>query len=53
MAKHGKKPTRQQKKMISENGKNPQNWLVERETPQELVIIHRETGRLITFPKGA
>ena len=48
--KHGKTPTVRQKKLISKMGLNVENWLVERERP-ELVIVHRATGqtRTITY----
>lgn len=49
--KHGKNPTVRQKKLISKMGLACENWLVERETDTELVIVHRNTGqsRTITF----
>jgi len=53
MPKQGKRPTLKQRKLISFYGKNPAQWLVERDTSKEIVLVHRETGRLITFPKGA
>lgn len=42
--KQGKAPTRKHKQLISENGLNPLNWLVVKNLPQELHIIHRHTG---------
>ena len=42
--KHGKNPTRKQKKTLKENGLNYENWFVCMETPKEMVIEHRHTG---------
>ena len=39
--KHGKKPTREQRKLMEKWKVNTQDWLVERETLSELVLIHR------------
>ena len=39
--KHGKKPTREQRKLMQKWKVNPQDWLVERETLSQLVLIHR------------
>ena len=51
--KHGKKPTREQRKLMEKWRMNTQDWLVERETLSELVLIHRHfdnTKKII--PKG-
>lgn len=54
MAKQGKRPTVRQQKLIVEFGENPKEWFVERDTPKELVIVHRDDkGRLLSFRKGA
>lgn len=50
--KHGRKPTREQKKLLRKWGAVPENWLVERDTPNEMVIVHRVTGKTKTIPKG-
>jgi hypothetical protein len=50
--KAGKRPTRAQKKLLRDKGLNPYNWLVERVTSTELVIMHRETGTIKRFPKA-
>ena len=39
--KHGKKPTREQKMLMKQWRLNPENWLVERDTPEKMVIVHR------------
>lgn len=51
--KHGKKPTRSQKILIELRGLDPENWLIERDTVGELVILHRKTGSIKTIKKGA
>lgn len=51
--KHGKKPTREQRKLMEKWKVNTQDWLVERETLSELVLVHRhfdKTKKII--PKG-
>ena len=42
--KHGKNPTVRQKKLISGMGLNVENWLIERETDAEVVIVHRQSN---------
>ena len=39
--KHGTKPTVRQAKLLQAWKLKPEIWLVERETPEELVIVHR------------
>ena len=51
--KHGKKPTREQRKLLMKWKVNTYDWLVERETSTELVLVHRHfdhTKKII--PKG-
>lgn len=43
--KHGLKPNKKQKILISSRGLNADNWLVERDTPQVMVIIHRDSHK--------
>jgi hypothetical protein len=43
--KHGKNPTVRQKKLITEWHLNYENWLVVKDTPGEMVIVHRVTNR--------
>lgn len=51
--KHGKKPTREQRKLMQRWKVNAQDWLVERETNTELVLIHRHfENRTKIVPKG-
>ncbi|MEK3684896.1 DUF6906 family protein [Paenibacillus sp. FSL R10-2736] len=54
--KQGKRPTRRQKETIRASRLNPDNWLVERETPAELVLIARVSvgkTKTRTIRKGA
>lgn len=44
MRKSGKNPTRRQKEIIAAKRLNPQNWLVQKNPPGELHIIHRLSG---------
>lgn len=43
--KHGKKPTRRQKQDIASVRLNPDNWLVCKDTPEELVLVHKISGK--------
>ena len=36
-----RKPTREQRKLIQAWGLNPADWLVERDTPDEMALVHR------------
>lgn len=42
--KHGKNPTVRQRKIIAVNGLNAENWLVSKDFPDRLELIHRHTG---------
>lgn len=51
--KHGKRPTVSQRKYIKSKGLNAENWLVVKDTPEQMVLVHRhsdKTTRII--PKG-
>ena len=50
--KHGKKPTREQRKLMEKWKVNTQDWLVERETNTELVLRHRHFDKTKIIPKG-
>lgn len=41
--KHGLKPTRKQMALIKKRGLNQNNWLITKNLPDELHIMHRET----------
>ena len=39
--KHGVKPTREQRKLIAKWGLDAHDWLVIKDTPMEMQIVHR------------
>lgn len=51
--KQGKRPTRRQKTGIKANGLNIENWLVERDLADKMIIIHRYSGEKRTLRRGA
>lgn len=51
MAKHGLKPTREQRKFIEEHGLDSSEWLVERDTFTEMKLIHRDNSITRTIYK--
>ena len=51
MAKHLENPTRKQKNFMTKMGLKYENWQVERDTPQEMVIRHRHSDREERLPK--
>lgn len=51
--KAGKKPTVNQRKFIKGNRLNPENWLVVKDTPSEMVLVHRHfDNKTRTIKKG-
>ena len=51
--KHGVKPTREQRKLMQKWKLNSNDWLVERETLSQLVLIHRHfDNKTKVIPKG-
>ena len=51
--KHGKKPTREQRKLMQKWKLNSQDWLVERETLDKMVLVHRHfDNKIKIIPKG-
>ena len=51
--KHGKKPTREQRKLMAKWKVDTYDWLVERETSTELVLVHRHfDNKTKIIPKG-
>ncbi len=51
--KQGKRPTRKQKLMLAGLDRvDPKSWLIERDTPEELVLISRKSGKAKTIKKG-
>lgn len=49
--KHGKKPTVSQKKFLRSKGLNPDNWLIIKNLPDRMEVIHRESVRARTIWK--
>lgn len=43
--KHLTKPTREQKKLLQSYGLDPAVWLIERDTPEIIVLVHRYSDR--------
>ena len=51
--KHGCKPTKKQSIFIKEHGLNPRNWLVVKDSPAEMVLVHRYSDKQTrTIHKG-
>lgn len=49
--KHGKNPTRKQKMIIKAARLNYENWLVVKDTVEEMTIQNRQTGKLRAIRK--
>lgn len=50
--KNGKKPTREQRKAIQKWGLNTTDWLVVKDTPEALTLVHRLSDKTVrTIPK--
>ena len=49
--KNPKNPTRRQKALIKYLGLNVENWLVTKDTPELLAIVHRLSGQIKTYTK--
>ena len=50
--KNGKRPTVRQRKIIRYFGKIPENWLEVKNTPEEMVIVHKISGQILTMQRG-
>lgn len=50
--KSGRRPTKKQKMMLAQFGFNPENWLIVKNLPYELHVVHRETGKQKSIPRG-
>lgn len=51
--KHGKKPTREQMKLMVKWRLDPTMWFVVKDTPKELHLVHRHfDNRTKIIPKG-
>lgn len=49
--KHGKNPTASQKKFLASWGLNSLEWLVSKDAPDRMVVVHRHTDKVRTIPK--
>lgn len=48
-----KKPTREQRKLIQSKRLNPDNWMIERDTPKKMVLVHKHfDNKTRTIKKG-
>ena len=43
--KHGKKPTVAQRKLIQSKGLDPSVWLITKDTPEKMELVHRYSDR--------
>lgn len=51
--KHGKKPTREQRKLLQKWKLDPAVWFVVKDTPTEMLIVHRHSEKTTrTIHKG-
>lgn len=50
--KNGKRPTRNQKKIIKAKGLNLENWLVSKHTPDKMHLVHRYTSAERVIKQG-
>lgn len=50
--KNGKKPTVAQRSLMKQRRLNSDNWLVVKDTPQSMLIIHRQSQRTREILKG-
>jgi len=42
---HGKNPTRSQKKFLQSMNLNVEDWLVVKDTPEAMTILHRQNNK--------
>ena len=51
--KHGKKPTREQRKLMEKWKVNTQDWLVAKDEPSKMTLVHRHfDNKTKVIPKG-
>lgn len=43
--KHGKKPTREQRKLLQQWKLDPAVWLIVKDTPDQMELVHRYSDR--------
>lgn len=49
---HGKKPTVEQRKFIEKQHLAPGDWLVQKDTPELMQLIHRYLDKIQVIAKG-
>lgn len=49
--KHGRKLTLKQKGLLQKAGLNPNNWLVVKNLPDKLVLLHKDKGTMTEMRK--
>ena len=50
--KNGKKPTKNQSSLMTQWGLNYRDWLVVKDTPEQMVVVHRHSDKTTrTIPK--
>ncbi|GMQ63529.1 DUF6906 family protein [Vallitalea maricola] len=49
--KHGKRPTRRQKQLITSKRLNHNNWLVVKDSRETFDIVHKTSGKVRSYPK--
>lgn len=42
----GRKPTREERKILAKNDLDTYEWLIQAHTTKEMKVIHRETGEV-------
>ena len=51
--KHGKKPTREQRKLMAKWKLNSEDWLVAKDEPSKMTLVHRHfDNKTKIIPKG-
>ena len=50
--KNGKKPTREQRKLMQKWNVSTENWLVAKDTPELMLLVHRYTNTTKEIRKG-
>lgn len=51
--KHGKKPTREQRKLLMKRKLNTSDWLVVKDEPSKMTLVHKHFDKVTKIiPKG-
>jgi hypothetical protein len=51
--KHGKRPTREQRKLMEKCKVNTEDWLVVKDEPSKMILVHRHfDNKTKIIPKG-